>query len=381
MSGAQRTRSRISVCLVSEVSVGYGTPQIIRVADSIAEHFNADVHIYEPDQAARPAVDIRDHVHQPTVYLQRIFTTSHPHSTAGRIEFCALVAKAVQRIAPSIILFGSSYGLPILLHLDPRRSLNILYCLEHVAKQPEASLRLLAKHCSIIIFPEINRARIYLERLGGPRPGQDTLVMYNANSRREVVPAERRVHRFFYGGTFHKQLTFGDYFLDPSMAQRPIDVYGIIDGYSDCSDTMARMSGKDGCVKYCGYVEANAHFFSILSRYQFSIVTWNPLNTAQHYAAPNKLFDAIACGVPVICAPHPQCVDIVKRWRCGMIADDWSLQALAARVGQGVEMMGSRTHAEMVRNCAAAMDGGLNWSSQFAKLAPVIDKHLVIARR
>ena len=56
-----------------------------------------------------------------------------------------------------------------------------------------------------------------------------------------------------------------------------------------------------------------------------------PVTTAQRYAAPNKFFDAIACGTPPICAPHPQCVEVIRKWRCGLLVDDWSSEATNLR--------------------------------------------------
>ena len=74
------------IVIISEVSVGYGTPQVIRVADSLARALGADVTIFEPDQPERPPVDLARHAQSANVTVRRIYTSSHPYSTAGRIE-------------------------------------------------------------------------------------------------------------------------------------------------------------------------------------------------------------------------------------------------------------------------------------------------------
>ncbi len=368
--------TRMQIVIVSEVSVGYGTPQVLRVAQSMAERFNADVLILEPDQPERPSVNLRDHAADERVSLERIFTTSHPYSSAGRIEFTLIAAQILDRLRPRIVLFGSAYGLPVLLRANAPNQLNIFYCLENVDANPPAELRHLARRCSIIVFPEANRARLYSERLGGLAPDQEAMIVYNANYPRAPAPPQRRLRRIFYGGTFHKDLTCGDYFIDPDLAHLPIDIYGLIDGYPDKKKIAAQLNGARGGVKYCGYREADASFFALMARYQYSIVIWNPIKEALRYAAPNKLFDAIACGVPPICAPHPQCVEIIDKWRCGLLMEDFSYSALRTRLKQALRMIGSREHAEMVRNCATAMEQGMNWPYQFEKLAAAIQRRL-----
>lgn len=363
------------IVIISEVSVGYGTPQVIRVADSLARALGADVTIFEPDQPERPPVDLARHAQSANVTVRRIYTSSHPYSTAGRIEFCLAVASAVKQLAPQAVVVCASYGLPIFYHIDTRRSVNVFYCLEHIPEKRDPTLDLVAKHCQIVVFPERNRARLYSPRLGGPTQGQQILVVMNANVPRAASTASEKVPRIFYGGSFHREMTCAEYFLAPDMAQFPIDVYGIIDGFPDRKAIARQMHGNQGGIRYCGYLEADERYFQTLAKYQYSLVIWNPSNEAQLYAAPNKLFDAIACGVPPLCAPHPQCKEIVSRWECGLITDDWSPESLRSRVSQACNTFGSPFHGLLSDNCRKAMKHGLDWDSQCAELIQAVKKH------
>lgn len=368
MISFRRRKPHPTVAIVSEVSVGYGTPQVIRVATSIAREWGADVTIYEPDQPERPPVDISQHADLENVRTQRIYTSSHPYSAAGRIEYCLAVAALIKKQAARAIVVCASYGLPVFYHIDSSRSVNVFYCLEHIPEQPDATLQLVAQHCQVVVFPERNRAARYLPRLGGPKRDQQIVIVLNANYIRDTSSHITRIPRIFYGGSFHRELTFAEYFLHPDIAEYPIDVYGIIDGFPDRNSIARQMHGNTGGIRYCGYLEANDAYFNTLARYHYSLVIWNPLNEATLYAAPNKLFDAIACGVPPLCAPHPQCKEIISQWKCGLVMDDWSAGSLRGRLSQAQETFGTPFHESLVTNCRQAMQHGLDWDSQCKEL-------------
>jgi len=342
VSGLEGGGRAAEIAIVSEVSVGYGTPQVIRLADTLASAFNADVIIYEPDQPERPAVDIARHTLSGCVRVQRIVTSSHPYSSAGRIEFCLAVGKQLNEHRPRVIVVCASYGLPIFYGLDPSRSFNVFYCLEHIPENPESSLSMVGKSCHLVLFPERNRARIYAPRLGIVGNRQEIIIVMNGNYPRDGLSEKRqRIPRMFYGGTFHREMTCADMLLEPDIAKYPIDVYGIIDGFPDRAAVARQMHGNDGGIRYCGYLEADETYFETLARYQYSLVIWNPSNDAQLYAAPNKMFDAIACGVPPLCAPHPQCDEIIRRWQCGVLCDSWSSAAVRSRLEQVMATFGT----------------------------------------
>jgi hypothetical protein len=368
--------ARRKILVVSDVSLGYGTPQILRAAESFASAFESEVLIIEPDEPERPFIDIRDHVGSSNITLKRIFTTSHPYSAAGRVEFVLQAAREVDAFEPLVILFCSDYGLPILTRIDPKRSLNIFYCLEQVHDRPNPDWRPLVSHCDLIIFPEANRARLYYEIISGKKGGPEIVLLYNTNYARVSEPPEKPIKRLFYGGSFHREMTCASHFLEPKIATMPIDVYGLIRGFDDEAAVRNQMTGMRGGLRYCGYLEADAKFFDLLSRYQYSIVIWNPVNSAQFNAAPNKLFDAIACATPPICAPHPQCVEIVRKWRCGLLLDDWSADALRVRLRQAIRMIGTDDHKELVGNCLRAMQSELAWPIQFEKVLTAVRRRL-----
>ena len=367
--------SRPRMALISDVSLGYGTPQLLRMADSFATIFGAEVHIFEPDEPERRPVDVRQHTRAPSIHITRIYTTAHPHWRQGRIEYCAQVAERVRALAPDILLFATMYGIAILDHLDTSRMLKIFYCLEDVDPHYEY-LFPLVRRCDIMIFPEDNRARLYLERLGSPARDPDVLLIYNTSDRSEWTEPADRIDRVFYGGTFHRTVTFADYFLHRDLAALPVDIYGIIRGFEDSSAVINRLDGHDGGPKFCGYQQSDDAFFQLLSRYLYSIVIWNPDREDRLYAAPNKFFDAIACGVPPIAAPHPQCVELIRKWKCGILMDDWSFGSFRDALERARRAAKSDYYRELAANCRRAMQEELSWDRQFDRLTPLVERRL-----
>jgi glycosyltransferase involved in cell wall biosynthesis len=366
---------RLKVALLSDVSLGYGTPQLLRMAESFAQAFGAEVHIFEPDEPERPLVDIRNHVKSPRVSLERIYTTAHPYWKQGRIEYCAQVAAKVASLDPQIILFSAMYGIQVLDRIDARNTLKIFYCIEEVDTYYDY-LFPLVRQCEIMLFPEENRARIYLERLGGPQAGQDHLIIYNTNDRREWTPPDERLPRLFYGGTFDKVGSLAEYFLRPETLDLPVDIYGVLRGFDDPAEVAAQLSGHSGGAAFRGYRQSDDGFFKLLSRYLYSIIIWNPDREDRLYAAPNKLFDALACGVPPIAAPHPQCAEVIRRWNCGVLMDDWSFESFKDTLGRALKTAGSDYYRELAANCRRAMDEELCWERQFDKLIPAVERRL-----
>lgn len=366
---------RIKLAILSDVSVGYGTPQILRMAESFARIFCAEVHIFEPDQSERPPIAIRDHIDLPHVHLTRIYTTAHPFTMEARIEFMKQVADRLCMLHPEILICSSIHRLPILEKIPNWERVEIFYCLEEIDSHYDY-LFPLVQDCKIIIFPEENRRRIYLERLGMSLLPNDNLVVLNANHPRTARHNGKRQGRIFYGGSFHKDITYADYFLKPEILKLPVDIYGIVDGYADSAAIIKQLNGKQGGAHFRGYMQSDAAFFDLLSSYLYSIVIWNPDREDRYYAAPNKFFDAVASGVPPICAPHPQCVELVKKWNCGILMDDWSFNSFKKTLERALKAADSDYYLELVANCQHAMEYELSWDRQFEKLIPVVSKHL-----
>jgi hypothetical protein len=84
------------------------------------------------------------------------------------------------------------------------------------------------------------------------------------------------------------------------------------------------------------------------------------------------MFESIAAGIPPICTPHPQCVEIIRKFDCGIVLDDWSAESVFAGISGAHDIFGTARYHELVANCRKANRDELNWEHQFALLAPFL---------
>ncbi|MFM2377325.1 MAG: hypothetical protein RLZZ165_2422 [Bacteroidota bacterium] len=91
------------------------------------------------------------------------------------------------------------------------------------------------------------------------------------------------------------------------------------------------------------------------------------LGMSYHFALPNKLFDYIQAGVPVLASDLPEMAAVVRRHRVGEVlgAEERTPEMLAARIRRMCE--GGDKLAEYTANCHGAAKI-LNWESEEQKV-------------
>jgi hypothetical protein len=366
---------------VSNISVGYGTPQIIFLLRSLASYVGQRERILliENDQTERPP---RGYLF-PDLDVRRITTFVHPYSRIGAIRYITQAAELLNREKPEVLLIPSTYSLPVLWKLTYRPALVIYYVLEMPDAfgftREENQLNLYAKDkIDLTLYPEPNRAQIHIDTFGYHKI--PSVIVYNAIplSSEPPLPPARRNGRILYQGTIHEELTSGDYFLDDEVQKLPIDLYGIIDTRDD--EFRNALTHGRGNVRYCGYIDNNA-LRAVRRAYQFSIVFWNPLNDNQRYACPNKFFESIADGVPPISAPHPQCKLLTQRYDLGLMMRDWELESFVDSLHEATAKVGTPEFDQMVSRCEYAYQRELNWEVQFEKVRKMLDQFDVHKKR
>lgn len=367
--------TQVSRCVVlSDVSVGYGTPQILSIARSMASFYGAQVTLLEPDQPERPPLPS---LRSEPISIQRLYTATHPYTVSGRTEYALAAARHLDAIKPDVLIFSSFLGVPALLVMEHRPKTVIYYGLEHTDGERAndcALFRSVSSKIDAALFCEENRAVLDRSRLG--LEGKLTAIVYNGSEYDpQVVAPDQRNGRFFYGGLIHPQLTHGDYFLGGGLDDYPIDLHGILDGYSNKDQLLAVLRDRKTAVSYRGYVPSGLPYLTMLSDYNFSLVFWAPVKESFKFAAPNKFFDAIAAGVPPIVAPHPLCEKIVRRYGLGLVMDGWTLSDVRRSLAYARSLVGTSAYECMVHACAEAHHD-LKWSTQFQKVVSVIDEHV-----
>jgi glycosyltransferase involved in cell wall biosynthesis len=353
------------VVAVSDVSVGYGSPQIPMLVRDVVRQYGAEGVIIEPDQSGMAPIRMI-----AGCRVERVQTAYNPHSTPGRIDYVVEAAQRVNELQPDVLIIVCTYSLPVLLKLKRRPCVVIYASIESVSAYSAIEYdlnRSVADWVDVVIYPEENRAQLDMPRCGFQ--GKPVAIMLNATNSPQAapVPLDGRNGTILYAGTLDPARTNTHYFFDKPAETLPIDVFGAFRGGADPEFKRKLVDAVARGVRYQGLLPS-AELAKLRTRYAYSIVMWAPTNENQRFAAPNKFFEAIGDGVPPIVTPHPQCEEVIARYGCGLLIEDWSPVAFNRAIRRATDMYGTPAYTQMVENCARAAESDLNWDAQVAKL-------------
>jgi hypothetical protein len=360
-------------CL-TDVPVGYGSPQIQYLLRSLARHFGTgSPTVCQPYSEAYPA----SHDEAPDLTFHSIrwrqATTPFWFADGGRGQerLAAGFRDWVRTERPDLLLLT---GFNSLRYLDPGTDLGprpfvVHYALEFQARQ-EMDATTAARHAEsveafdLLLFSETNRRRRYNREFGTEGVAQATVLNVPPADAFPVVPAHKRNgHVLLQSASIQWDLTYPEFLATTGRPRIPFDVYGLIyDGPARILDA-AEAATAFG-VRYLGAV-TNRELARLRAGYSYSFVAWKPAQFNTLFACPNKLFESIASGVPPITAPHPQCAEIVRTYDCGLVMRDWSFTAFCDTLENACSLLGTPRYAALVRNCLQAHRAALNWETEF----------------
>jgi glycosyltransferase involved in cell wall biosynthesis len=81
------------------------------------------------------------------------------------------------------------------------------------------------------------------------------------------------------------------------------------------------------------------------------------------FSLPNKLFDYIHAGIPVVASPMPEVKKVVEDWQIGAVIDDHSPAAITKAVNAVLQI----PSVEWERRCSRASES-LNWQAEGAMI-------------
>lgn len=84
----------------------------------------------------------------------------------------------------------------------------------------------------------------------------------------------------------------------------------------------------------------------------------------QRLSLPNKLFDTIGAGVPVITSPLPEVSAVVSRYRCGLVLDEMTPRAIAGALSV---LRDDRQLLSVLKDNARAASEELTWEKEQTK--------------
>jgi len=96
-----------------------------------------------------------------------------------------------------------------------------------------------------------------------------------------------------------------------------------------------------------------------------------PIDTAHYLAAPQKLYEYMAAGLPIVAADVPTIHRVVTESDCGILVEPSSPQQIAAALVQLAE--DAELRATLGRNAAMAVKREYNWELQAQKLCVLVN--------
>jgi glycosyltransferase involved in cell wall biosynthesis len=363
------TVASLKIVFLSDLAVGYGTPQISYFLKSISEYFGtSDICVIEPDQKGRVFIGS-----EYPFNVIRVSTTYPPYSHAFIPEYNRFIGKYLKINKPKIVIASHGFVLPACLKYKSKSNLLIYYMLESVGHQIEGIgpsavniNRVALSEADIVLVPELLRAQTDLNVYGWKRA--DLIETFNAGATYNGHAPQSRNSRILYAGSLGPQ-TLCDILLSPALSDVQFDVAGPADTQGALA--FLEKAAKLKNISYLGLLSADK-LDRIRRHYAYSLVMWSPNDVNQLYASPNKFFETIAAGVPPISAPHPQCYKVIKKYGCGILSAGWEEHQMTTAINEAMMLLSDSpgAYAELVENCREAADSELNWDCQFSKIVP-----------
>ena len=119
--------------------------------------------------------------------------------------------------------------------------------------------------------------------------------------------------------------------------------------------------GAAGLVEYKGWLRRD-EIVPVRREADIGLVLWRQVNLATRYACPNKLFEFIADGTPIVATPNDSLVDLNAQYRFGLLMRDFSADALKEALLALADDPGLRR--EIGRRNRETHLADLNWEAQ-----------------
>ena len=136
------------------------------------------------------------------------------------------------------------------------------------------------------------------------------------------------------------------------------DVYVIVGGHGVLEEIVRARAAKNSRITYLGFVRA-PELPAYTCAADAVYYGFDPANPNARFSAPNKLFEALAAGKPLITGDFGEIGDVVRRHCCGIVLPAYT----AATVRAAIEALKDQSlRNEYARNAAMLGQKEMNWS-------------------
>ena len=134
-------------------------------------------------------------------------------------------------------------------------------------------------------------------------------------------------------------------------------VYAIIGGKGILEPVVTERAARNPRIKYVGYV-GGAEIAAYTCASDVVYYGFDPQNPNARFSAPNKLFEALAAGRPLITGDFGEIADVVRQASCGIVLPEYSVKNVLDAL---VTMRDSQVRTTMGRNAKQFGEVSMNW--------------------
>lgn len=354
----------LSIVGISDVSIGYGSPEVPAIMHDICTRFpNFKGVLIEPDEPDRQPEN-----RSRSFTLERVATTLKPQSLSWMRHFMHNALERIEALKPDILIIFGALVFPIIPALKTRPQKIIYHAYEQIADVP-AEILAAHKHfladIDLVISPSIARLIHDCSFLNvWPKNILEMRNSANVNhpETQSLITPKDKKNQFLWCGALDKQRTFADFFFAPDMAEHKFEMFGRITGDNKAAIHTAIKNAAN--INHNG-IRPASELDMALRQSAYALTWWNPANSVGHFhLASNRFFTAITSATPPICGPHPQCIEINKKYNCAIILEDWTQQAFNEGIKKAANIFGSDQYSKIYQNCLDAKRKELAWSIQ-----------------
>jgi glycosyltransferase involved in cell wall biosynthesis len=307
--------------------------------------------------------------------------------------------RATRAVAPPAdVIHGMAYmGIPVALGLGRRTGAKVVYDARDIytdannlARLPRSARLLLgrverrwARRADRVMTVNRPYADVIAERFGVPRPA----IVMNCSYRYEPPdPAPRRFHdRLGLDAATDIVLYQGGFSRDRGIEQL-IDAIAsvphaalVLMGYGSLQtelEARATDPSSGGRIRILPAVSPTELLDWVVAA-DVVAMPIQPSTLNHRLTTPNKLFEAMAVGVPVVASDLPGMADIVRETDCGLLVDPTDPSAIAAAIREILDAPAVERRARRERALAAAHEP-YSWECQVEVL---LDEYTALTGR
>lgn len=135
------------------------------------------------------------------------------------------------------------------------------------------------------------------------------------------------------------------------------DVYLILGGKGVLEGLVREYAAKNPRVRFVGFV-SGTQIADYTCAADVVYYGFDPQNPNAQFSAPNKLFEALAAGRPLITGDFGEIADVVRQASCGIVLPEYSASAIQAAL---ITLRDPQGRNEMAQNAKRFGEVAMNW--------------------